>query len=116
MRGGRRRVRAGAARLGPRRRSAVYQPRGSFAYNFLIRGERHEVTIKELMKAPYPRIMIMQLAVIVGGFLTEMIGQPLFMLTALIVIKPAIDLHLHNREQRAIAVDQGRASTARASR
>ncbi len=81
----------------------------SFIYNYLLRGERYEVTLNEVMKAPYKRVFIMHVAVILGSILVEKMGQPVFMLIALVGLKLVVDLHLHNKEHRDIEQNYERA-------
>ncbi len=82
----------------------------SFLQNFLLGGERHRVGIRRLMNAPYARMMVLHVAIILGGFAVVSMGQPLWMLLTLVALKLALDLALHLREHRklgamVIAVD-----------
>ena len=81
---------------------ALYISHGaSFILNFLLGKEKDALSLNDLMKAPYKRIVILHIAVIAGGGLAQAMGQPLFMLLALIVLKLAVDIKLHLREHRA---------------
>jgi hypothetical protein len=75
----------------------------SFVSNFWLGGERETSTVSSLMSAPYKRIVILHIAVIAGSFAVIALGQSLIMLLALIVMKTAIDLLLHQREHRRAA-------------
>lgn len=48
--------------------------------------------IKVLMFAPYGRIVVLHVVLIVGGLLAEMLGAPIWALILLIVLKSAYDL------------------------
>ena len=46
----------------------------------------------------------MHIAVIAGGFVVNLLGNPLPALLVLIAVKIAIDLKMHERERRTFAV------------
>jgi hypothetical protein len=50
------------------------------------------------MSAPYKRIVIMQLAVILGGWLTLLASAPVGALVVLVLLKTGVDLVAHVRE------------------
>ena len=70
----------------------------SFLVNFLFGPERHTTTVGELMGAPYGRIVVLHIAILVGSFAVLALGQPVFMLVILIALKMAMDIGLHLRE------------------
>jgi hypothetical protein len=73
----------------------------SFVMNFLLAGERERLDLKALMGAPYGRIAILHVAIIVGGFAVMAMGQPVAMLVVLVLLKLGLDIRLHLREHRA---------------
>lgn len=75
----------------------------SFLVNFLFGPERERWSIKALMGAPYGRIVILHIAILAGGFAVMALGQPLFMLVVLVLVKTGMDIVLHQREHRRIA-------------
>lgn len=75
----------------------------SFLVNFLFGPERERWGIKALMAAPYGRIVILHFAILGGGFAVMALGQPLFMLVVLILVKTGMDVALHLREHRGVA-------------
>jgi hypothetical protein len=75
----------------------------SFVSNFLLAGERDTATIRELMAAPYRRIVALHVAIIAGGFAVMALGQPLLLLLVLVLLKTALDMHLHTREHARAA-------------
>ena len=72
----------------------------SFVSNFLLGGERDRATIQSLMSEPYKRIVILHVAVIAGGFGVMALGEPLFLLLALVMLKLGLDITLHLRKHR----------------
>lgn len=72
----------------------------SFKANFLAR-ERESASVHALLSAPYPRIILMHLAIILGGFL----GAPALLL---VVLKTFFDLRAHLRERKRFS--EGNAS------
>ncbi|WP_157976487.1 DUF6498-containing protein [Parahaliea mediterranea] len=75
----------------------------SFVMNFLLARERDRLGIKALMFAPYGRIVILHVAVLIGGIGVVALGEPLSMLVVLILLKLGVDIALHLREHRHIA-------------
>lgn len=73
----------------------------SFFANFVAGKEYRATSIDKLMGRPYGRIVVLQLAILLGAALIEWLGTPLGMLLALIGVKIAMDLKLHRAERRA---------------
>ena len=72
----------------------------SFMLLFVGQHEYRHTTVDTLMKAPYKRIAVLHIAVIIGGFLVVKLGQPLGLLLALVALKIGMDIMLHNRSHR----------------
>jgi len=72
----------------------------SFLLLFLGQGEYRHSTIRQLMNAPYKRIVVLHVAVIAGGFLVVKMGSPLGLLVALVALKTGMDIMLHRRAHR----------------
>jgi hypothetical protein len=70
----------------------------SFVINFIGRQEYQKVSVSEQMMAPYKRILVMHLTIIVCGFLLNLISRNEITLMILVVLKIVIDLTLHLRE------------------
>jgi len=90
-----------AAIFGPLRLSlaALFISHGvSFVDNFLRRREYAGTTMKALMIAPYNRILVMQLALIFGGWIILLLKSPVPALALLIVFKTALDFSAHRKE------------------
>ena len=72
----------------------------SFGLNFLARREYRRATISSLMVAPYRRVTLMQVTLILGGWLVMALNDPMPALVLLIVLKVAADLYAHRGERR----------------
>jgi len=75
----------------------------SFVANFLLGPERRELSSKQVMASPYGRIVLLHIAIIVGGIGVMALGQPVAMLVVLVLLKLGLDVTLHLREHRAAA-------------
>lgn len=73
----------------------------SFFENFLGRREYLGRTGSKQMSEPYRRLMVMHVTLIFGGMAIMALGQPIYALVLLVVLKIAIDLYAHLREHRA---------------
>ncbi|MEM8865992.1 MAG: DUF6498-containing protein, partial [Planctomycetota bacterium] len=72
----------------------------SYFVNFLGKGEYRRTAPPLLMAAPYPRIIVLHVAIVLSGFLVITLGQPVVLLILLVVGKTLLDLSLHLREHR----------------
>jgi hypothetical protein len=70
----------------------------SFVTNFIGRREYAATTMAALMTAPYNRIIVMQLALIFGGWIILLMKTPLPALAVLILVKTALDFSAHRTE------------------
>ena len=75
----------------------------SFAFNFLGRGEYRSVSPSQLMLAPYSRLVVLHVTIIVGAMASAWIGAPIGALIVLVVLKIGLDLFFHLREHARIA-------------
>jgi hypothetical protein len=68
------------------------------------------------MLAPYGRVVIMHLTVLLGAFGTLLFGSPAFLVALLVLLKTGVDVafHLWERQKGAIAPGRGGAFAARA--
>jgi len=73
----------------------------SFFTNFLGRREYVGRTGQQQMAEPYRRLMVMHVTLIFGGMAIMALGQPVYALTLLVVLKIGIDLYSHLRERRS---------------
>jgi hypothetical protein len=70
----------------------------SFLFNYLGRREYLRVSAGRQMFAPYGRLVILHLAIILGAFVSLTIGSPIGALIVLVILKTVVDLTLHLRE------------------
>ena len=70
--------------------------------NYIGRKEYQRVSLSEQMVAPYRRIMVMHLAIILCAFLLNLLGANQITLILLILLKVAIDASAHWREHRRL--------------
>ena len=73
----------------------------SLLTNFVAGGEYRRTSINELMTRPYGRIIVLQLAILLGAALIEWLRTPFGLLLALIAVKIVMDLRLHSAERDA---------------
>ena len=72
----------------------------SFVFNFIGSGEYQRTSLSQLMRRPYGRIIALHITVIAGGFFVTVLGNPLWALLVLIVMKSAFDLRMHEKERQ----------------
>lgn len=72
----------------------------SFFFNFLGRKEYLNTTVSKQMGAPYPRMLALHFAIVLGAAAIDAMGQPLIFLVILVVGKTIADLSLHIRSHR----------------
>lgn len=74
----------------------------SFVKNYWAGGEYRGTTIQVQMFAPYPRIVVLHVAILFGAFAIQALGSTVPMLVILVVGKTAIDLSLHRWMHRKV--------------
>jgi len=72
----------------------------SYVMHFIGNREYRDKTARDLMGAPYRRVMILHVTIIAGGFVVTWLGQPIHALALLVVLKIVIDLATHRAEHR----------------
>ena len=70
----------------------------SFGINYLGNREYERADLRQLMGAPYNRIVVLHLTIIFGGMATQMLGQPLWLVVVFVAIKIGVDLKMHVAE------------------
>jgi hypothetical protein len=71
----------------------------SFFTNYIGRGEFRRTTVPLQMFRPYARIVILHVAILLGGFVAFALGSNFFVLLLLVVGKTLLDLSLHLHER-----------------
>jgi hypothetical protein len=75
----------------------------SYYVNFLRRGEYRRVSAAGQMFAPYGRLVVLHLTIIVGGIAIATTGAPAAAIAILVVLKTVMDLGFHLTAHRKIA-------------
>jgi hypothetical protein len=77
----------------------------SFFVNFLGNGEYRRTAVPILMGQPYARVVVLHMAILLGGFVSFALGSNVLVLMILIAGKTMLDLSLHllERERNAPA-------------
>lgn len=70
----------------------------SYLENWWRAGERREATPSELMSGAYGRVVVLHVALILGGFAVTALRAPLVALVALVALKIGLDVSAHLRE------------------
>ena len=76
----------------------------SFLINFVGRREYLTVSPAAQMFAPYGRLVILHMTIILGAFVSLTLGSPVGAIVVLVILKTAVDLALHLREHDRPAV------------
>jgi hypothetical protein len=74
----------------------------SFLANFLWGGEWRRTSIDALMAAPYGRIMLTHVVLVIGAVILAAIRQPIYALVLLVALKILVDASAHLRERRKL--------------
>lgn len=72
----------------------------SLVLNYFRGGEYREHTVRDLMTAPYKRIVVLHVAILGGAFGVLALGSPWPLLLLLVALKLGLDVWLHVREHR----------------
>ncbi len=72
----------------------------SYRLNYIGRGEYLRSDVATQMAAPYGRLVVLHLTIIVGGMAIAFTGAPAAAVLLLVVLKTALDLGLHLAEHR----------------
>ena len=75
----------------------------SFWFNYVGRGEFRTASPIALFTAPYGRLVVLHVTILVGGMLAMAFGAPVLALLVLVVLKTGLDLTFHLREHRHAA-------------
>lgn len=67
----------------------------SFFLNYLRAGEYRRTLPTTLMMQPYGRVIVLHIAILLSGFLTFLLGSPIWLLVLLVVGKTLLDLKFH---------------------
>ena len=73
----------------------------SFIKNFINGKQYLSLKMKDIMSRPYKRIMLMHVAIIIGGLLVMKLGSPVALLCVLILLKIGLDIWPHVKSYRS---------------
>ena len=76
----------------------------SFAFNWMAGGEHLASTPAREMQAPYARVIILHVTIVLGAFAVSFLGAPIWALVVMVVTKTFIDLAAHLGERRRLAL------------
>lgn len=80
----------------------------SYWFNYVRRGEYRRTSPAGQMSAPYGRLVVLHITIIVGGMAIAFTGAPAAALAILVVLKTVMDIGFHLAEHRRRAVPQER--------
>jgi hypothetical protein len=76
----------------------------SFVFNWLLGGEHLTSTPQAETNAPYARVIVLHLTILLGAFAAAMLGASIAALVVMVVLKTGVDLSAHLAERRRAAV------------
>jgi hypothetical protein len=76
----------------------------SYFSNYLGKGEYLEAEPNRLMFAPYGRVVVLHIVILVGSLVLQALQSPAAFLALLVVLKTGLDLFAHAREHAKYAV------------
>ena len=79
----------------------------SYWFNYLGRGEYRRTSPAVQMMAPYGRLMVLHITIILGGMAIALTGAPAAALAILVVLKIVMDVGFHLAEHRKRALPPG---------
>ena len=78
----------------------------SFATNYVASGEYQRASVEVLMVQPYGRIVVLHVAILLGGFLMMALHSPAIGLILLVALKIILDLSGHMAERKKFAAGE----------
>jgi hypothetical protein len=84
----------------------------SFWFNYLGRGEYKRASAVGQMFAPYGRLVVLHITIIVGGLAIALTGAPAAAVAILVVLKTLMDIGFHIAEHRKQALPPGTVAPA----
>jgi hypothetical protein len=74
----------------------------SFVVNYIFKHEYEKYNLGQLMALPYHRVIILHIAIIIGGVVSLVIGSPIVFLFNFIALKMLVDLYFHEKEHQVL--------------
>ena len=88
----------------------------SFVINFIGHKEYQKLTLSQQMIAPYNRILVMHITIILCGFLINLLGSPRITLIILAILKIVIVVIAHLKEHNKLGTYQNEQVLEQATR
>lgn len=79
----------------------------SFIFDYVRPGVYRTITLPALMSAPYGRIVVLHLTILIGGALVMFMGSPMVGLLLLVVLKTGLDLRALLKSTRPASASAG---------
>jgi len=76
----------------------------SYWFNWWKGGEYRRVSAASLIFAPYGRLVVLHITIIIGGLAIAITGAPASVVAILVILKTALDLGFHLNEHRRLGV------------
>jgi hypothetical protein len=83
----------------------------SYWFNFIKGGEYLRTSAAAQMFAPYGRLVVLHVTIIIGGMAIAFTGAPAAAVAILVALKTALDVGFHLAEHRKVAVPPGTDAT-----
>jgi hypothetical protein len=83
----------------------------SYWFNYLGRGEYRRTSPATQMFAPYGRLVVLHITIILGGMAIAITGAPAAAVAILVVLKTVMDIGFHLAEHRKISLPPGTVAT-----
>lgn len=74
----------------------------SFLENYVAKGEYRTTTLSQAMNAPYSRVVVLHITILLGGFLVMSLGDPVIGVVLLVALKTIMDLRSHVTAHRKL--------------
>jgi hypothetical protein len=74
----------------------------SLVSNYFLAQEYLTVSVQEQLFQPYRRIIILHMTILVGGFVTMILGAPIFALVFMVILKTVMDVRAHQQEHQLL--------------
>jgi energy-coupling factor transporter transmembrane protein EcfT len=79
----------------------------SYWFNFIKGGEYQRVSAAQQMFAPYGRLVVLHITIIIGGMAIAFLGAPAAVVAILVALKTALDVGFHLAEHRKVEAPAG---------
>lgn len=78
----------------------------SFIENFVLHADIFTIKLNKMMMQPYRQILVMHVGLVVGAFLLQLLGSPVWLLALLVLLKTTVDYQQYRRRNDQQLVGQ----------